>query len=61
MQTNQSERSPWMLRRHALYEHVRLWGDNRWVDEPQEEETADKRAYGMIRRLRVLSLQIAMP
>lgn len=43
-------------RRQAVDEHVRLRRDDRRVDESQEEEAADQRADGRIRRVGVLAL-----
>ena len=37
-----------MLSGYAIDQHVRLGGDNRGIDETQEEETTDEGADGVI-------------
>jgi hypothetical protein len=54
--TYQSQRPPRVFRRNPVDQHVRLRGDDRWVDETKEEEPADKRAHRYVGSLWVFSL-----
>ena len=53
----ESEGATGVLCGDTVDEHVRLWRDDRGVDEAEEEKTADERADRIIRRVRILSLQ----
>ncbi len=54
--TYQSQRPSRVLRRNPVNEHVRLWRDDRWIDEPEKEKPADKRANRYVGGLRIFSL-----
>ena len=54
--TYQGQRPPRVFRRNPVDQHVRLRGDDRWVDETKEEEPADKRAHRYVGSLWIFSL-----
>lgn len=45
-----------MLGWDTVDQHVRLRGDNGWVDETEEEKAANKRAYRKLCCLRIFAL-----
>ena len=52
----QSQRSPRVLRRDAIHQHIGLRGDNGRVDETKEKEAANQRTNGVVGRFRVFTL-----
>lgn len=53
---NQCKSSSGVFAGQSIDEHVSLGGDNRWVDESQEEEASNQRANGKVGGIGVFSL-----